>query len=1154
TKMYVSDIDNSNNDNGIVSIRNAEKNKMGENYLLNFDWFLGDANIDGLQSKNLIPEDLSWTIVPYYEIGETGAEQTITGPENIINAFKDSVGKYNKDIKDLQLQATNLQKKIENLTGEYNYEESSYNAALTTKNQEIQKLKLIPDEAIEKVEKKYAYLKNDNWLLSFSSQGVKDTSIVLHADDGTEIAYEITKRDPIVRFSVLEVKLLNVDPEWASNSVLRVDVEYTQSTKSFLEYLVNYYQNIIDDAQNRMTRIGKDISFGGLGELAGTQTTLALVKTNLRNRKQNKEAISSSFEKIMSPFIREGYWEDTSYATYVKQETPIVRAYPTNNLFKTSELQEENWTKFTDSLRDVFLIPNLQLKTIYTDEANSSNNKYLWLYDVIDLDTIEIFDKDSAGEYNQYSNTEFSIDYAQARIAAETTPSFAKGIYIWFLKDYSNPENTYLENDNIYIRFKLRGQNDYYEAVYDEGEFYLDLLKLNSDKFGNPQETAQNFISVCPIEMTYKINATNVVLPTVSIQLNTVDPTDLLSSKTYDLTYGYDYTVAKIENEVAGTIETVVTFVNKNVLAPLILNQNNVTNYTIRYQTDTTEGYYFNDAETKMSENCIPQVDYQINTIDLSKTLVESQERIIEEEAGTIITGTDIAITDNTKPTGRITGFECASVQNGTPSPDTPIPVNSTGDGGVVNVWSHRKNLLKPTLENSTTVNGVTLTNNHDGTFTLNGTANTTSAVRIYNGIAKKIVMHNGKSYTFSTNVIQGDFGRSTFTFAVYNPDNTVRYNFMNTTKNVSTNTKLMTWDTPVQGIAVYFVEGTTFNNVVFNIQLQEGTATPYEPYTGNEYPITLPVGYVGGSLPNGVKDTNTMQYMKSITFSGQSVTIPDMKSNGSFWSTRGGTLVDKTITLDSVPSGDTTIEYELETPIPITLALPLINTYGGYNKIECTNAVKPNLTLNYNYVPYQLIGRTQEELQKFNSEFYKPKIGARALINDKELKLKNVVGIITSLIKNYNNPSENSIVIANYKDKFKDLFQRISAATAQVENNGAYYEKATKTVNSKGQIPQDIFKETILNNDFVLSKTQDNLLTWGTMGIVATDRRLNENGVYGQLRITSGGIFVANSKDENGNYIWTTGMTPDYINADLLTAGTINTKNIKLYNDDYQR
>lgn len=59
------------------------------------------------------------------------------------------------------------------------------------------------------------------------------------------------------------------------------------------------------------------------------------------------------------------------------------------------------------------------------------------------------------------------------------------------------------------------------------------------------------------------------------------------------------------------------------------------------------------------------------------------------------------------------------SIQDGTPTPNNPIEIKS-----VVNpkVTVRGKNLLKPTLE-TTTLNGVTCTNNGNGTYTLNGTA-----------------------------------------------------------------------------------------------------------------------------------------------------------------------------------------------------------------------------------------------------------------------------------------------------------------------------------------------------------------------------------------------------------------------------------------------
>lgn len=71
------------------------------------------------------------------------------------------------------------------------------------------------------------------------------------------------------------------------------------------------------------------------------------------------------------------------------------------------------------------------------------------------------------------------------------------------------------------------------------------------------------------------------------------------------------------------------------------------------------------------------------------------------------------------------------SSQDGTPSPDNPVEIKS-----VVNptVKVCGKNLLNPTLQ-TTTQNGVTCTNNGDGTYTLNGTATATGIFILHSNI-----------------------------------------------------------------------------------------------------------------------------------------------------------------------------------------------------------------------------------------------------------------------------------------------------------------------------------------------------------------------------------------------------------------------------------
>lgn len=318
-----------------------------------------------------------------------------------------------------------------------------------------------------------------------------------------------------------------------------------------------------------------------------------------------------------------------------------------------------------------------------------------------------------------------------------------------------------------------------------------------------------------------------------------------------------------------------------------------------------------------------------------------SGDKLIFAELYKIATGTDITITDTKNDIGRITGFECASSQ----------VVTIAGSGK--NKW----------LDNTT----INLTN--------------TTKTHSYNNQTIPT-----SSYNFSADASNIVLGTNSFLviFAeLYYSDSTSNVAF-SMSPNITTNGRFnrnITIPKNVTRVVLKLSSGAYTNGgsiTLSNLQLEVGsTSTAFEApiqnspspdypsqvnNTGNDgtidtttngianTPITLPVGYVGGSLPNGVKDTHDIQYIKSITFSGQSVTIADMKSNGSFYSTRGGTISDKTITLASVPSGDTTVYYELATPIDVSssIALPNINTYKVNTIITSTNTVKPSLTVEY--------------------------------------------------------------------------------------------------------------------------------------------------------------------------------------------------------------
>lgn len=94
-----------------------------------------------------------------------------------------------------------------------------------------------------------------------------------------------------------------------------------------------------------------------------------------------------------------------------------------------------------------------------------------------------------------------------------------------------------------------------------------------------------------------------------------------------------------------------------------------------------------------------------------------SGANIVEIASGSVVSISDSS--DNAISDLHIFG---KTIQNGTPSPDTPVPFKSVGDDGYVNLALCDKNLLK-TLFNRTVFGGVTYEPKYNGWVTLSGTA-----------------------------------------------------------------------------------------------------------------------------------------------------------------------------------------------------------------------------------------------------------------------------------------------------------------------------------------------------------------------------------------------------------------------------------------------
>lgn len=150
---------------------------------------------------------------------------------------------------------------------------------------------------------------------------------------------------------------------------------------------------------------------------------------------------------------------------------------------------------------------------------------------------------------------------------------------------------------------------------------------------------------------------------------------------------------------------------------------------------------------------------------------------------------------------------------------------------------------------------------------------------------------------------------------------------------------------------------------------------------------------------------------------------------------------------------------------------------------------------------------------------------------------------LISGIKENFDDPSKNEIEVRNYLTSFEDIFQRISAAAQTLQLKEQTYDKAAN-FNSKGEIDRDILQKTLSDNALVLANASDNSYTLDDSGL-SLQSLINP---MRKMRILADGIFITNSLDAAGQPEWKTGITADGINASIITAGEINTANIRIF------
>ena len=197
--------------------------------------------------------------------------------------------------------------------------------------------------------------------------------------------------------------------------------------------------------------------------------------------------------------------------------------------------------------------------------------------------------------------------------------------------------------------------------------------------------------------------------------------------------------------------------------------------------------------------------------------------------------------------------------------------------------------------------------------------------------------------------------------------------------------------------------------------------------------------------------------------------------------------------------------------------------------------------------VTYNISVMALDALDEYKS--YKFKVGDKTYVEDEEffgyvpgasvLTPYHEEVIVSQVQWNLDNPMNNNITVQNFKTRFQDLFQRITAQTQALQYSNGAYQKAASIVTTDGAITESALGKALIDSTLILSNARDQSVIIDESGISITDLT-NYREI---VRLVSGGILLSN----DGGQTWSNAITGDGINANYITAGQIDTALIRV-------
>jgi|GEM_PF-3183609 len=354
--------------------------------------------------------------------------------------------------------------------------------------------------------------------------------------------------------------------------------------------------------------------------------------------------------------------------------------------------------------------------------------------------------------------------------------------------------------------------------------------------------------------------------------------------------------------------------------------------------------------------------------------------------------GKNIYVSNATDSYGNINNITGESIQNSTPSPESPATILSAGDAGNIKLLTHAKNFLNYSLFSGSTVNldqvNFNIINSYDHLILkgqLGLLANTQYNLKMIiteNTATLPLTSQNSGTCAFDTNfsISAGQTGE------------------INTVITTKADFKNVLYD-------IWLWHGNTgTGNIKFKIQLTQGAVIQnYEPYIYSDYTTALPSNFLLAKLPSGISDTidntglcsqkvaktilngsenwilrtvgtNTLEFLLPTALpnhkdnnivdilcdkficSNSSSDIEHIRSStGEFkdyivWYINKSRLVSQDVAGVKLwlAANPVTVYYETTNVTTTKISLPLFKTYSGDTYITTKNLIKPNLDISY--------------------------------------------------------------------------------------------------------------------------------------------------------------------------------------------------------------